>query len=48
MSTTTAPPVHHEIDPAIYHRRWAILAVLCNMLADISYAALDPRIRVGS
>lgn len=26
----------------------AILAVLCNMLADISYAALDPRIRVGS
>ena len=28
MSTTT----QHEIEPAIYHRRWAILAVLCTSL----------------
>jgi MFS transporter, DHA2 family, multidrug resistance protein len=30
MATHTA--VEHEIEPAIYHRRWAILAVLCTSL----------------
>jgi len=43
MSTTTNPPVHHEIDPAIYHRRWAILAVLCTslMIVIIGNTALN-------
>lgn len=26
------PDIHHEIEPAIYQRRWAILAVLCTSL----------------
>jgi len=26
------PDTHHEIDPAVYQRRWAILAVLCTSL----------------
>ena len=32
--TTTSPatPPHHEIEPEIYQRRWAILAVLCTSL----------------
>ena len=43
MSTTTSPPVQHEIDPAIYHRRWAILAVLCTslMIVIIGNTALN-------
>src|SRR5215207_1827287 len=34
MSATSAPPVavEPEIEPAIYQRRWAILAVLCTSL----------------
>ncbi len=37
MSTTTppapgAPAPHHEIDPHVYQRRWATLAVLCTSL----------------
>ncbi len=37
MTSAHAPgsavrPPEHEIDPAIYHRRWAILAVLCTSL----------------
>jgi EmrB/QacA subfamily drug resistance transporter len=26
------PDIHHEIEPAVYHRRWAILTVLCTSL----------------
>ena len=29
MQPATTPPVQDEIDPAIYERRWSILAVLC-------------------
>lgn len=43
MSTTTSPPVHHEIEPAIYQKRWAILAVLCTslMIVIIGNTALN-------
>ena len=41
MTTTT--PVHHEISPEIYKRRWAILAVLCTslMIVIIGNTALN-------
>ena len=43
MSTTTSPPVQHEIEPAIYEKRWAILAVLCTslMIVIIGNTALN-------
>ncbi|HWJ63028.1 MAG TPA: MFS transporter [Acidimicrobiales bacterium] len=43
MSTTTSPPVQHEIEPAIYNKRWAILAVLCTslMIVIIGNTALN-------
>ena len=43
MSSTTSPPVQHEIDPAIYNKRWAILAVLCTslMIVIIGNTALN-------
>ena len=31
-STTTSPADTHGIDPHVFHRRWAILAVLCTSL----------------
>src|SRR3954449_3332989 len=41
MTTTT--PVQHEIEPAIYNKRWAILAVLCTslMIVIIGNTALN-------
>jgi EmrB/QacA subfamily drug resistance transporter len=43
MSTTTSPPVQHEIEPEIYDKRWAILAVLCTslMIVIIGNTALN-------
>ncbi len=43
MSTTTSPPTRHEIEPAIYNKRWAILAVLCTslMIVIIGNTALN-------
>jgi len=43
MSTTTSPPVQHEIAPEIYNKRWAILAVLCTslMIVIIGNTALN-------
>ena len=43
MSATTSPPVRHEIEPAIYEKRWAILAVLCTslMIVIIGNTALN-------
>ena len=43
MGTTTSPPVQHEIEPSIYNKRWAILAVLCTslMIVIIGNTALN-------
>src|SRR5437868_2668756 len=43
MTSTTAQPVQHEIDPDIYRRRWGILAVLCTslMIVIIGNTALN-------
>jgi len=43
MTTTTSPPIKHEIEPAIYDKRWAILAVLCTslMIVIIGNTALN-------
>src|SRR6476660_4904320 len=43
MSTTTSPPVQHEIAPESYNKRWAILAVLCTslMIVIIGNTALN-------
>jgi MFS family permease len=40
---TTNTPTHHEIEPSIYHKRWAILAVLCTslMIVIIGNTALN-------
>ena len=41
MTTTT--PIQHEIEPSIYNKRWAILAVLCTslMIVIIGNTALN-------
>ena len=52
FSITTASTIIHEADPEKYLSSYAtftaILTLLGNLITDVLYAVVDPRVRVAS